>query len=196
MAEEMQRQEAERQRKLRQGTAKINEVFSQFDDDFFSNRRQAYIDYATPQLEQQYGDAQKQLTFALARAGLLDSSARGQKAGELQQLFDTNRQGIADEALGYENQARNAIEDARANLISMLNATGDVQGAVNLATQRASALAQPQPYSPLAQAFAHFTEGLGARAAAQRADYWMRAMQPGGSGATLYRQSPGSVRIR
>src|SRR6478736_3044441 len=52
-----------------------------FGDDFFNDRREAYMNYATPQLEDQYGDAQKQLTFALARGGLLDSSVRGEKAG-------------------------------------------------------------------------------------------------------------------
>lgn len=139
-----------------------------FNDDFFKGRREAYSGYATPQLEDQYGDANKELTFALARAGQLNSSARGQKAGELQQLYDLNKQEIGDKALSYETQARTAVEDARGNLISTLNATGDAEGAASSALARSAALTQPAAYSPLGQLFADFTNGLGVQAAQER----------------------------
>lgn len=139
-----------------------------FNDDFFNRQRQNYIDYASPQLDQQYGDANKQLTFALSRSGLLDSSVRGEKAGDLQRAYDLNKQKIADDALSYETQSRNAVEDARANLISMLNATGDAEGAANAALARSQALSQAPSYSPLTSLFADFTSGLGAQAAAER----------------------------
>lgn len=141
-----------------------------FDDDFFQGRRQAYLDYATPQLEQQYSDTQRDLTFALDRGGLLDSSVRGQRAGELQQLYDLNAQQLGDEALSYETQARDAVEDARASLIQQLNVTGDVQGAVNAARARSAALSQTPAFSPLSNLFSSFSEGLGQRFAHERAD--------------------------
>ncbi|MGN6451332.1 MAG: hypothetical protein ACTHLK_22610 [Brucella intermedia] len=143
---------------------------SGFDDNFFSGRRQAYIDYASPQLEQQYGDAQKQLTFALTRSGNLDSSMRADKSAELQKMYDLNKQKIADEALSYETQARNAVEDARSGLISTLNATGDAQGAANAALARSQALSQAPAYNPLSQLFTDFTAGLGTQAAMERAE--------------------------
>ena len=143
-----------------------------FDDAYFDGRRQAYIDYANPQLEQQYADAQKQLTFALTRGGLLDSSVRAEKTGELQKLYDVNKQKIADEALSHATQARNSVEDARSNLIATLNATGDAEGAASSAITRASALSQPAAYSPLSQLFADFTSGLGTQAALERANYY------------------------
>lgn len=139
-----------------------------FGDDFFANRKQAYLDYATPQLQDQYSDAQKQLTFALARTGNLNSSARSEKSGDLQKLYDLNNQQIADQALSYETQARNSVEDARANLIATLNATGDAEGAANSALARATALSQPAAYSPLSQLFADFTNGLGVQAAQEK----------------------------
>lgn len=140
-----------------------------FNDDFFHDRRNSFIDYASPQLEQQYRDAGEELTFALARGGLLDSSARGEKAAELQRLYDLNKQKVADDALSFENRSRTAIEDARANLITTLNATGDAEGAANAALARSSALSQPDTYSPLGQLFADFTAGLGVQAAQERA---------------------------
>lgn len=141
-----------------------------FNDDFFNNRKQAYIDYATPQLEDQYGDAQKQLTYALARGGNLDSSIRGEQLSKLQKLYDTNKQKVADDALSYETQARGSVEDARANLISTLNATGDVQGATSAALARSQALSQQPAYNPLSQLFVDFTSGLGTQAALERAE--------------------------
>lgn len=139
-----------------------------FNNDFFDARKQAYLDYADPQLQDQYGNANRQLTFSLARSGLLDSSARGEKLGELQKLYDTQKQGIADKALSYETGARNSVEDARANLIQTLNATGDAEGAANSALARSQALSQPDAYSPLGQLFTDFTNGLGIQAAQER----------------------------
>jgi hypothetical protein len=141
----------------------------QFTEDFFNQRRQSFIDYAKPQVDQQYGDAQKELTFALARGGLLDSSVRGQKSGELQRMFDLESQNVADQALAYETQARTGVEDARQNLIATLNATGDTQGAINSALARSTALSQSPAYSPLGQLFSDFTANLGVSAAQDRA---------------------------
>ncbi|WP_048647496.1 hypothetical protein [Nitratireductor soli] len=140
-----------------------------FDDSFFEGRRNSFLDYYAPQLEDQYSDAQKELTFALARGGNLNSSTRGEQVGDLQKLFDTNERSIADQALAHENQARTAVEDARGDLISMLNVTGDAEGAANSALTRASVLSKPAAYDPLGQLFVDFTAGLGTQAAQERA---------------------------
>ena len=143
-----------------------------FGDEFFNKQRQNYINYATPQLEDQKGEASKQLTFALSRSGLLNSSARAQKEGDLQKTYDLNKQKIADDALSYETQARNNVEDARSNLIATLNATGDAEGAAQSAIHRAAALSQPAAYSPLSNLFADFTSALGTQAALEKANYY------------------------
>lgn len=139
-----------------------------FNDDFFKQRRDAYTNYATPQLEQQKSDAAKQLTFSLDRGGMLDSSVRGEKLSDLQRLYDTQKQAVADKALSYETTARNSVEDARANLISTLNATGDAEGAASSALARSQALSAPAAYDPLGQLFTDFTSGLGIQAAQER----------------------------
>ena len=175
--------EEARQARIRSGTTSINNTFdSQFTDDYYKQRRNAYIDYATPQLEDQYADAQKQLTYALARGGLLDSSIRGSKLGELQQQYALQNQDIADKALASETDARNAVEDARSNLITTLNATGDAEQAASTAISRASALSQPAAYSPLASLFSNFTDALGTQAALSKANSYAGS----GTGATNY----------
>jgi hypothetical protein len=167
-----------------------------FNDAYFEGRKQAFLDYANPQLEDQYAKAQRELTFSLARGGLLDSSARAQKAGELQQLYDLNKQQIADQALSHSTEARNAVEDARANLISMLNATGDAEGAASAALTRASALSQPAAFSPLAQLFGDFTAGLGTQAALERANYYSGGQTPPRYSTGLFAPNSNAVQVK
>ncbi|MFK3857827.1 hypothetical protein [Agrobacterium pusense] len=191
LSPEQQFAEAAKGGKLYTGVTKQ----SGFDDAYFDGRRQAYIDYANPQLEQQYADAQKQLTFALTRGGLLDSSVRAEKTGELQKLYDVNKQKIADEALSHATQARNSVEDARSNLIATLNATGDAEGAANQAITRASALSQPAAYSPLSQLFADFTSGLGTQAALERANYYSGGQTGARYSTGLFSPNNNSVKV-
>jgi hypothetical protein len=162
--------EAQRQATIRQGTANIDNIFnSQFNDDFYNKQQSGFVNYATPQLDDQLGKAREALTYSLARGGVLNSSVRSQKEAELQQQADLQRQGIADQGLSYGTQARNNVESARANLISTLNATGDAEGAANSAMSRATALSQPAAYSPVGQLFSTFLSGLGTQAAAEKA---------------------------
>lgn len=166
-----------------------------FNDAYYAKRRQAFLDYANPQLEDQYGDAQKELTFALTRSGLLDSSVRGEKVSELQKAYDLNKQQIADEAVASEGQARNAVEDARANLIAMLNATGDATGAANAALARSAALSKPAAYSPMSQLFGDFTATLGTQAALERANAYSGGSVGGRYSTGLFAPSSKSVAV-
>lgn len=169
--------EQQRQERIRQGTERIDGLFGdQFTDQYFDGRKQSFLDYATPQLDDQFADASKALTYQLARQGLLDSSVRADKSAELQKKYDLNKQQIADQALSYSTEARNNVEKARSDLITMLNATGDAEGAANSAMARASALSQPQAFSPLTSLFADFTSALGQQA------QWERNAAMGGQG--------------
>jgi len=163
--------EQARQERIRQGTERIGGIFDgQFNDQFFDKQRDAYMDYATPQLQDQYGKTQEELTFALARGGNLNSSVRGEKAADLQKRFGLGQQEIADKALSQANEARSQVEGARSDLVGMLNATGDAEGAAKSATARAATLSQPAAFSPLSNMFADFTSALGTQAAIERAN--------------------------
>ena len=175
-------QEQERQDAVRKGTKSINRTFRQFDDDFYDQQRQSYLDFARPQLEDQRAEASRELVYALARSGQLDSSARAEKGSELQKLYDLESQNIADQALDFENKARSNVESARSDLVSTLNATGDAKGAANSAIARSSTLSQPEAYSPLTDLFASYTSTLGTAAAAERARaYGWGSNQPTGA---------------
>lgn len=172
-AAQARQDEADRQASIRSGTTDVNNIFdSNFTPDFFGKQQQNYIDYAKPQLDRQYGDAQKQLTYSLARGGNLDSSARGQQEGQLKYDYDTNDKAVKDQALSMANTTRDSVEGARSDLIKSLNVSGDAAGAANSATTRAAALSVPQTFSPLGQMFSNFTSGLGTQAALEKANYY------------------------
>lgn len=173
-------QEQQRQDSITSGTNAINDTFTPFNSDFYNARGKAYTDYANPQLDQQYNDAKQQLTYSLARAGALDSSARASQEAKLQQTYDSGKQQVQNAALDYENQAKTGVESARSNLLSTLNSTGNASLAANSALGQAQALSAPASYSPLGQLFTSFTSGLGSQAAAEKASL---------AGGTLY-QSP------
>lgn len=194
-AEQRAREEA-RQAQIRQGTQSIDDIFGRnFNDGFYNGRKQSFIDYASPQLEDQYGDARKALTFSLDRGGVLDSSIRADKFGELEKLYAQNRQQIGDQALSYEGEARNNVENARAGLLQMLNSSADASGVANQALSRAQALSAPQAYSPLSQLFATFTSGLGQQAAQERAEAMSGGLYKAKLNTGLFANNPNAVKV-
>ena len=142
-----------------------------FNDDYYNRRKQAYIDYATPQLDRQYGDAKDQTVYALDRSGLLGSSAGIKKNADLTDAFDRSRVDIASKGLNLASDARSSVEAARSNLVNQLNATGDDQAAAAAAVRSAAALNAPQGMSPVGQLFADFTNTLAGIGSNAKNDY-------------------------
>lgn len=163
-------QELLRQIGVQQGAGAVNNLFdTQFSDNFFTGRRDAALNFWQPQLDSQYADAQKQLEYALARQGGGESSAAAQQRGDLEKQYATNRQAIADKALGYETSARNNIEAARAGILAALNQTGDSTGAINSARSQIAALGQPDSYPALGDLFSTATSNLNQQLALENA---------------------------
>lgn len=188
--------ELARQERIRQGTAQIDKTFnSQFTDDFFNSQQQNYLDYAYPQLDDQYKTAKEELAFSLARSGLLDSSVRADKEAELAKMYDTNKQGVLDKAKSYATDARNNVESARGDLITTLNATGDATGAANSAIARATALSQPAAYSALGQLFTDFTSTLSQGAAQAQSNAYSGVGSGGSTGTTIYSTPKNSTQV-
>ena len=133
-----------------------------FDQKFYDQRKQAYIDNYTPQLAQQFSDARNQLSFALARAGLLRSSVASDKVARLNAENTVQTGTIANKAEDSVAQLRNTVEDERTNLINQLNVSADPAGTANLALARTQATAsQPVSYSPLGDVFSGIASGIG-----------------------------------
>lgn len=156
LAKQQRDDELARQARIASGMRDINTTFAGFDDGFFNRRRQAYENYAVPQLDRQYGDVKNNLIFALARSALGQSSAGFDKTADLNAEFDKNRIDITNRGLAEANTARSNVENVRSGLVSQLNATGDNSAAATAAVRQAENLNQPSGFSPLGQLFADF----------------------------------------
>lgn len=168
-AAERQRQEEEaRQGRIREGKTNIENTFAGFDDDFYDTRRTSYLDYANPQLEDQFKDATRDLTLALARSGLLNSSAKARRFGDLKKQYDTQSRAIADKAQEFENQSRSAVGAAKSDLLTQNQSLADPTLAAANAQNRAENLTRLPAFSPLGLLFSGITEGIATQADLER----------------------------
>jgi len=163
-AAERRRVEEERQARIRTGDAKITDQFKGFDDAFYDNRRQAYLDFAKPTVTDQYEDAFKQLTLALADSNLLNSSAGARRRADLMKKKGEYERQIGSKANEYANTARSQVESAKSDLRSQnMNIANPTLVAAN-AAQRARSLNEIPVFDPLVNLFAGAAEGLSTQA--------------------------------
>lgn len=139
-----------------------------FGDDFYNQRATDYVNYAEPQLDDQYSAAVKKLTFALAQAGRLNSSTRGTQFADLQKQYDLAKTGIVQKGQDYANQARSAVDSARANLVSLNASLADPSQIANQAQSQVAALQAAPSYSSLSPLFTNVGEDIATQADLER----------------------------
>ena len=153
--------EEERQKAIKQGTDIVNKTFASFTPEFYQQRQQAFLDWASPQLNDQYEQAQKDLTYALARQyGTLDTSIAADRQAKLAAQRALAESQISSQAIDYETQSREAIENQRNALLMQVQGGADPATAANLALKQSELLSAPQTYAALGDLFSNVTEGL------------------------------------
>lgn len=160
IAKEQRRDEKARQERIKQGMAQIASAFGGFNDDFYNKRATDYQAYAMPDVERQQENQRKNLIYALARTGNLDSSAAIDKNAELAEEGNKQRIAVANEGLNQANNLRGQVENTRGNVVAELNATGDSQAASNSAMRAVQNLNQPAGFSPLGNLFLNFANSV------------------------------------
>jgi hypothetical protein len=144
-AEEARQSEERRAGNIALGESEIAQMFGQFNDDFYNQRQQSYLQAATPQLDQQYQDQLRALTANLARAGQLNSSTRGEMMAKLQREYEQQKMGLANNAMGFGQQTRAAVEAAQERLRQSNRQLADPGAIRNSAQAEVSGLmANPQ----------------------------------------------------
>lgn len=174
VARRAEQREIERERRIRDGMSRIDQVFRAFDDNFFNQQRQAQLDYLLPQIRDQYENAQRQLIYALARGGQLNSSVAARRNAQLareHQLALARADSIADQAV---KAARGDVERERADLIAQLQATADPASVANQARIRGESLRIGQPLADVGVLFQNATAGLAAALAPRYDEYGQR----------------------
>jgi hypothetical protein len=125
-------------------------------DQAYENQVNALI----PGAKQQIQDAQNELNFALARAGMTDSTLRNKRYARLaqdqEQMF---AQGL-NIAERQRDAVRQQVEDEKQAMIQLLNATADPAMVANAANSAVGALSSTPATTKLEPAFQNTLSGL------------------------------------
>lgn len=160
IAKQQRADEIARQNRIKAGMGQIANVFGKFNDDFYNKRSSDYDAYAMPEVERQQDLQRKNLVYALARTGNLDSSAAIDKAAELGEEGNKQRVAVANEGINQANNLRGQVENTRGNIVAELNATGDDSAASASALRAVQNLNQPAGFSPLGDLFLNFANSV------------------------------------
>jgi hypothetical protein len=155
------KEEAARQKRIKEGTYKIENVFRGFDEPFYQQRARAYTEYGLPQVEDQYSKAAEKLKYALARQyGTTQTSEAAKRQAELTNQYMQAKADVATKAQQYANQARTGVEQERQNLMSQLQTSADPAAAARMALTSSELLQKPTAMDPIGTLFSNVTEGL------------------------------------
>lgn len=158
--------EEARQARIAQGRQSIDDTFnSTYNDDFFNNIGKTYTDYYNPQVDQQYEDTKKKLTFNLGRQGILGSTEAGDQFKKLEDKYGQERQNIANNALQAGQTARGNVEQQRNQLYSINNSTADPAAAAASAQNALKNITTQPSLTSLGNLFAEFFNNASAPAA-------------------------------
>jgi len=163
-AQEAKQKENKRQARLDQGKSAIDTLFGpeNFGDDFYNKYQKAELDYTMPQLQTQYDTAKNSMTYDLARAGTLRSSAAGYAQGLLENQNAVNEAGVRAKADTDTAALRQSIASQQQQAYNQLYSTEDPTVAANTA---ASSVANAQLQQPntgaLGDMFKPIAIGLG-----------------------------------
>lgn len=156
-AKAMQRAEAARQQRIKEGTASVEDAFSGYTPAFYRQREQAYKDYALPQEAAQYRDAQESLTKSLAERGVSNSSMAKKDWSSLFRQHGAAQQGIAESAVDQANALRSNILNSKQGVLGQLYSSADPGNASAQAAAVASTYQQPSAFTPLNNTFSALT---------------------------------------
>lgn len=121
---------------------------------YLDDRRQTLQSFYQPQLDDQYDNAQDQLKYGLARAGMGASSEAAEGYGDLTNRFDIRQSEMLSKIDQDIYDTRSRFEATRGALEDMLLETGDAARVSNEATTRIDQLYSEQPQvNPLGDVF-------------------------------------------
>lgn len=166
-SEYARQQDTERQQRINEGKAAIDQTFAGFDDSFYNKRAAAYEDYAVPQMADQLHTTRNSLAAQLARRGLMKSGAAISSNASLDKFAQGKTQEIADTAQNEANNLRSQVEDSRSNVTSQLIASGDPSLASTGALAAAKSVQTNPSFKPLGNLFNDWTEIWGANQVAR-----------------------------
>ena len=150
-------QEAARQANINQGMSEINSQFSGFTPDFFKQAATDYTNAVTPGMMTDYQNTKNNLTYALARGGLLKSGAAVQRNASLSNQLSQNESQIANNAQNQSNTVQSNVNNQKASLVSQLESSADPSSIATQASAVSSQLRAPSAVQPLGNLFSDWS---------------------------------------
>ncbi len=150
------KQEKLTQAQIDSGMSTINKDFSGFNNDFYQQAAKDYTNYATPQMMDQFRNTKNNLTYALARNGLLNSGADVSRMASLNKQLGVNESNIANTGQDQANQLQQNVATQRNQLVSQVEA-GAAPGQIATSASAATAgLRAPTALPPVGNMFSEW----------------------------------------
>jgi hypothetical protein len=154
---------AEQAANTRQGyiTDETNNINNQFDStftpDFYNNYAKSLTDYWRPDIDQQYGDAQKQINYDFATTQPGGGSAGAYALGRLKQADDNAVLTANDNAQSQAKQLQGSVEARRSSLLGELNSSTDPNAVGATVAPSIGSIPVTPAYSPVGDIFSNIT---------------------------------------
>lgn len=173
-AQEAKDKENLRQARLNQGKTAIDTLFGpeNFGDSFYNKYNQANLDYNLPQLSDQYDKSKMGLTYDLARAGTLRSTAAGYAQSLLEKQNAVNEAAVRAKADTDTSALRQSIASQQQQAYNQLYQTEDPTVAANTAATAVGNAQLSQPnIQPMQAMFTPIAIGLSSAVQAPYGQY-------------------------
>lgn len=157
-AAQARKEQQEREGRIKTGMGQIDEAFKGFTPGFYDRRQQDYINYATPDVNQQFVEQNKHLGTGLGSKGLLVSSTAQNMHTSLNNELKKQQRGVADAGLNQAQQLQSGVNNAKMNLVSQLQSTADPASASRAALTSASQFSAPSAFAPVGNLFGNWAQ--------------------------------------
>ena len=127
-----------------------------FDDAFYNAPKQAYEDFALPQLGQQYDQTNRQLSARVADQGIAGGSADLRLRSQLNRETDLQRLNIANQGLAVSNDLRQKVAQEKNNIVNQLISSSNPSLASQQALAATTNLSAPSPLPAVGNLFSNF----------------------------------------
>ncbi len=134
-------------------TKGTDQTYTGFTPDFFNNAAQSYVNYALPQLAQQYKQASDTTTYGLANRGLLNSSVANQQRSDLDLTMGRQKLNIYDTGQQQSQALQKQVQDSKQQALNNLYQVGNPTQAIQSAIGQASQIQSPSIIQPISNAF-------------------------------------------
>jgi hypothetical protein len=155
-ANAIQQQQLQQQANTDKAIAGVNSAFAGFDPAFYQKVQDSYTNWALPQLQTQYQNANNSLGYKLAGQGLLDSSAATQGQNALSAAMTQNQNQIANNAVGQSQALQQTVGQEKSNLIGQAQTATDPSSFAQSAAAMAAGTQAPSTFAPLGSMFTSF----------------------------------------